>query len=71
MVAANVFQFMVGSFPLLILVTLFKVGLSLRIFAILIPFSSLILVCAGIGLLVSTLYIFFRDLPYFYELGLS
>lgn len=68
MVAANVFQFMVGSFPLLILVTLFKVGLSLRIFAILIPFSSLILVCAGIGLLVSTLYIFFRDLPYFYEL---
>ena len=68
MVAANVFQFMVGSFPLLILVTLFKVGLSLRIFAILIPFCSLILVCAGIGLLVSTLYIFFRDLPYFYEL---
>jgi lipopolysaccharide transport system permease protein len=68
MVAANIFQFMVGSFPLLILVTLFKVGLSLRIFAILIPFCSLILVCAGIGLLVSTLYIFFRDLPYFYEL---
>jgi ABC-type polysaccharide/polyol phosphate export permease len=68
MVAANVFQFMVGSLPLLVLVTLFKTGLSFKIFAIFIPFCSLILVCAGIGLLVSTLYIFFRDLPYFYEL---
>lgn len=68
MIAANVFQFMVGSLPLLVLVTLFKVGLSLKIFAILIPFCSLILVCSGIGLLVSSLYIFFRDLPYFYEL---
>jgi ABC-2 type transport system permease protein/lipopolysaccharide transport system permease protein len=68
MVAANVFQFMVGSLPLLVLVTIFKTGLSLKIFAILIPFSSLVLVCSGVGFLVSSLYIFFRDLPYFYEL---
>jgi ABC-type polysaccharide/polyol phosphate export permease len=68
MVAANVFQFMVGSLPLLVLVTIFKTGFSLKIFAILIPFTSLVLVCSGIGFLVSSLYIFFRDLPYFYEL---
>ncbi|MGA0199445.1 MAG: ABC transporter permease [Prochlorotrichaceae cyanobacterium] len=67
-VAANVFQFMVGSLPLLILVTIFKLGLSIKIFALFLPFLSLILVCSGISLLVSTLYIFFRDLPYFYEL---
>jgi len=68
MVAANVFQFMVGSLPLLVVVTLFKAGFSLKIFAIIIPFCSLILVCSGISFLVSALYIFFRDLPYFYEL---
>jgi ABC-type polysaccharide/polyol phosphate export permease len=32
------------------------------------PFLALILVCLGAGFLVSGLYVFFRDLPYFYEL---
>jgi ABC-type polysaccharide/polyol phosphate export permease len=32
------------------------------------PFIALILVCGGVGLLMSGLFVFFRDLPYFYEL---
>lgn len=68
MIAANVFQFLVGSLPLLIIVTIVKSGFSWKILALAIPFISLTLVCSGIGFLVSTLYIFFRDLPYFYEL---
>ncbi|MEY3402269.1 MAG: hypothetical protein RLZZ86_1884 [Cyanobacteriota bacterium] len=32
------------------------------------PFIALILVSTGVGFLVSALYVFFRDLPYFYEL---
>ena len=28
----------------------------------------MVLVCAGVALLTSALYVFFRDLPYFYEL---
>ena len=68
MIAANVFQFLAGSLPLLIIVTIAKSGFSWKILALVIPFISLTLVCCGIGFLVSTLYIFFRDLPYFYEL---
>ncbi|XGV99867.1 MAG: ABC transporter permease [Leptolyngbya sp. BL-A-14] len=32
------------------------------------PLLALTLVCLGVGFLVSALYVFFRDLPYFYEL---
>ena len=68
MVVSNIFQFVVGSLPLLIIVTIVKSGFSWKILTLIIPFVALILVCSGIALLVSTLYIFFRDLPYFYEL---
>jgi lipopolysaccharide transport system permease protein len=32
------------------------------------PLLALSLICIGISFFVSTLYVFFRDLPYFYEL---
>ncbi|MGQ4649227.1 ABC transporter permease [Lyngbya aestuarii] len=68
MVAANVFQFAVGSFPLLVIATLVTSKSLLNVGALLLPLISLILVCTGIGFIVSALYVFFRDLPYFYEL---
>lgn len=67
-VFANVFQFAVGSFPLLAVVSLITSQKIINIIALLVPVISLILVCIGIGFIVSTLYVFFRDLPYFYEL---
>ncbi|MEP0838329.1 ABC transporter permease [Trichocoleus sp. AS-A1] len=67
MVAANVFQFAVGVFPLLATVALLTSSSLLNVVALLLPCLALALVCTGVGFLVSALYVFFRDLPYFYE----
>ncbi len=76
MVAANVFQFSVGVFPLLALVTLLVSHSLLNVALLILPLTALILVCLGVSFFVSALYVFFRDLHYFYEvvvfvLGLS
>ena len=68
MIVANIFQFIVGSLPLLAIVTLIMSRNPMNVLALLLPLIALGLVCTGIGFLVSALYVFFRDLPYFYEL---
>lgn len=68
MIAANIFQLSVGVFPVLAIVTLIKSQSILNVLALILPFIGLVLVCTGFGFLVSALYVFFRDLPYFYEL---
>lgn len=68
MIGSNVFQFAVGSLPLLAIVTLWKSHNIINVFCLIFPLLALTLVCTGIGFLVSALYVFFRDLPYFYEL---
>jgi ABC-type polysaccharide/polyol phosphate export permease len=68
MVAANVFQLIVGVLPLLVVVTAIESKSLVNVLALLLPLMALVLVCTGVGFLVSALYIFFRDLPYFYEL---
>ena len=57
-----------GVFPILLLITFILSRSIINVFALLIPLTALFLVCAGISLFVSALYVFFRDLPYFYEL---
>ncbi|MBD2139538.1 ABC transporter permease [Anabaena sp. FACHB-1237] len=68
MIAANIFQFSVGALPLLAIMTLINSKSLVNVLALIFPFLALILVSTGIGFLVSALYVFFRDLPYFYEL---
>lgn len=68
MITANVFQFAVGSLPILMLMTLVTSKNLINVLSLLFPFLALTLVCTGVGFLVSALYVFFRDLPYFYEL---
>jgi ABC-type polysaccharide/polyol phosphate export permease len=68
MIAANVFQFAVGVFPLLAIMTLINSKSIINVLALIFPITGLILVCTGIGFIVSALYVFFRDLNYFYEL---
>lgn len=68
MIGANVFQFCLGMLPVLAIVTLVKSHSLVNVAALLIPLLSLTLTCTGIGFFVSALYVFFRDLPYFYEL---
>lgn len=67
-IGANIFQLLMGVFPLLLLITLLLSRSIFNMMALFIPLVALILVCAGISLFVSALYVFFRDLPYFYEL---
>lgn len=67
-IGANIFQLSMGSFPLLLIVTLIYSQSFINTLALLIPIISLILVCSGVGILMSSLYVFFRDLSYFYEL---
>jgi ABC-type polysaccharide/polyol phosphate export permease len=71
MVAANVFQFVCGSLPFLIIATLITSHSLINVIALILPLFSLFCFCAGVGLIVSALFVFFRDLPYFYELLVS
>ncbi|MBD2251223.1 ABC transporter permease [Nostoc parmelioides] len=68
MVAANIFQFAVGAFPLLVIITFVNSKSIINVLALFFPCLALALVSTGVGFLVSALYVFFRDLPYFYEL---
>ena len=68
MIAANVFQLAVGALPLLAIITFVNSKNLVNVLTLPLPFLALVLVCTGVGFLVSALYVFFRDLPYFYEL---
>lgn len=68
MIVANIFQFVLGPLPLLAIVTLIISKNILNVIALIFPLLALSLVCTGVGFLASALYVFFRDLPYFYEL---
>jgi lipopolysaccharide transport system permease protein len=70
-IIANTFQLLVGMFPLLVIMTIFRspqLSSFINILAIPVPLFALLLISMGIGLLTSALYVFFRDLPFFYEL---
>jgi lipopolysaccharide transport system permease protein len=71
-ILANTFQLVIGMFPLLSILTLsisHDRWLSLiNVMAIPLPLIALVLLSTGIGFIVSALYVFFRDLPFFYEL---
>ncbi len=67
-VVANVYQLCVGTLPLLMITTLIFSRSILNILVLPLPLIGLIMTCIGLGLLVASLNVFFRDLPYFYEL---
>lgn len=68
MIGSNVFQLSVGTLPLLILITIFSSKSIINVLALFVPCLSLVMAAMGISFLVSALYVFFRDLSYFYEL---
>jgi lipopolysaccharide transport system permease protein len=67
-IVANTFQLFVGIFPVLMIMTFVRSQSMLNVILLPLPFFALIFLCWGVSLLVSSLYVFFRDLPYFYEL---
>lgn len=67
-VVGNLFQFAVGVLPVLIIVTALASHRIENVLLILIPALALLLFTVGASLAVSALFVFFRDLPYMYEL---
>ena len=67
-IGSNVFQLLMGALPLLVVATLILSPNIINLVALLFPLLSLVAVCTGVGLLMSALYVFFRDLNHFYEL---
>jgi ABC-type polysaccharide/polyol phosphate export permease len=67
-VVGNLFQFAVGVLPVLIIVTAIASRRIENVALILLPALALLLFTVGASLAVSALFVFFRDLPYMYEL---
>lgn len=67
-VVGNLFQFVVGVLPVLIIVTAVVSHRLENVVLIFVPALALLFVTVGAALAVSALYVFFRDLPYLYEL---
>ena len=67
-VVANLFQFLVGVLPVIVMVTVFASHKPERIVLLVAPAISLLLVTLAASLVVSALFVYFRDLPYIYEL---
>lgn len=67
-IGANIFQFILGGLPLIALVTLIISKNVLNVISLILPTLALSCTCIGLALILSTLYVFFRDLSYLYEL---
>ena len=66
-IAANGFQLLVGTVPLLVIVALFRTHSLVNAVAIAGPLLGLVLTSLGTGIALSALYVYFRDLAYLYE----
>jgi len=67
-VGSYLIQFAVGVLPLLVIMSFVASGSIVNALALALPIAALAMLCIGVSLIVSVLYVFFRDLPYFYEL---
>jgi lipopolysaccharide transport system permease protein len=68
MIASNAFQFAVGTLPLIAIITGITSHSPINIVALAAPTVALLLVSTGFGLITCSLYVFFRDLSYIYEM---
>ncbi len=67
-VFANAFQLLIGILPFLAIVTLITSHSLLNVVALVAPMAGLTMLALGFALIISALYVFFRDLQYLYEL---
>lgn len=68
LILASCFQLTVGAFPFLIIMALVTSRSVVNVLLLPIPLIALMLVSCGVAFFVSMLYVFFRDIPYMYEL---
>src|ERR1700692_1258024 len=67
-IVASIFQLAVGAFPILLLMTLIFSKNPLNVLFLFGPMLGLILFSIGVAFFVSMAYVYFRDVPYLYEL---
>lgn len=67
-IAANTFQFCLGVLPLLLIVTAVVTHSALHVVALLVPLIGLLMFSVGFALGAAALFVYFRDLPYIFEL---
>jgi ABC-type polysaccharide/polyol phosphate export permease len=67
-VAAHAVQLTVGVLPLLIIMSLIETHDLLRVLLLPFPLIGLVLLSAGVAYCISTIYVYFRDIPHIYEL---
>jgi ABC-type polysaccharide/polyol phosphate export permease len=68
-IAANVFQQAVTTFPIIIVLAAVITHDPLRVALVPFVLLTLIVLSAGIGLLLASLYVFFRDLPHLWGIA--
>jgi ABC-type polysaccharide/polyol phosphate export permease len=66
--AAYGFQQAIGALPVIVLVSLFVNRQPLHVLVLLIPVLAIVLLSVGVGLFMSAACVYFRDVPYMYEL---
>ena len=62
--AANAFQQLTTTFPVVMLLSAFLTHDPIRVLLVPVVFAGVLLLCTGFGLTLATLYVFFRDLLY-------
>lgn len=67
-VGSYLLQFAIGTLPLLVVLTAVTSKSIVNVVALVLPLAALSMLCVGASLVVSVLFVYFRDLPYFYEL---
>ena len=67
-ISAYSVQLAVGTLPVFALITVFATHQPLRLLLLPFPLIGLVLLAAGVSFLVSTAYVFFRDIPHIWEL---
>lgn len=65
---SSCFQLLTGALPFLCIVALIIERNPLYVIVLLVPLLALILLAVGFAFMASALYVFFRDIPYLYEL---
>jgi ABC-type polysaccharide/polyol phosphate export permease len=68
-VIANSFQLVCGTLPAFLMIALFVGHNPVWMVFIVVPLFALVCLTLGIGLALSALYVYYRDIPYLYELA--
>ncbi len=68
MVVAYTFQLVVASIPALAIITVLISKTPYHLLLLPLPLASVVVLSTGVAFFVSALYVFFRDIPYLYEL---